>query len=356
MMNVVDFYTLTFVILCTIISLGVLANIVSLTVWTKGWRCRAGAYSAYFKLLAATDLFVLLVPGTDSLLKYMPGRNLQLRVINTFLCKFMMFSAFFGIQLSTWISVAMTIHCTVTLCYPVRFYQGNNRKRWAYVVFCFIVLFLFLLNIPIGLDTELVVHKKRSKAADPVEINTIKYCSNPQLQGSPTNITLLKYISVIGFYIILPTLIFLACNIIILVKMCRVKHFTSVHRLLIKNLQGVIRLTIYITSVRIISALPVLLTFLVRFNIIRMEPVHLRILSVVSYACLYLSNAVNCLLYILGSRHFRLDLKDLCTMQLNGCLSVCKDEQTRYDIECSVEQINLHETIVYKNTMVVKHF
>ena len=312
-MDIKDFYILTFVILCIIISVGTIGNIISIIVWTKGARCRRSTLSIYFKILPACDLFVLLVPGMDSLLKFFPDYVIQLRTQSDWMCKLMIFMTYFGIQLSTWVSVAMTIECTVALCFPVKFYHRNNKTRCAVIIIGIILLLLTCLNLPVSLASHLDVINRRGKS--------FKYCNVTNLSQLRV-IKFLTYISSIGFYVVLPVILFIICDITMLIKLCEMRCSTSVHRILTRSIKSTSKLIIVVNIIHVVTNTPVLLSFLTRLDVIEFDSMNLRILSVISYGCLYLSNSVKIIPFCCMKAAFRYDLKTLCRRCCACCSSL----------------------------------
>jgi hypothetical protein len=334
-MDVKDFYVLTFVILCIVISIGTIGNIISLIIWTTGTRCRKSSLAIYFKILPACDLFVLLLPGIDSLLKFIPDNIIQLRTQNDLMCKFMIFTTYFGVQLSVWVSVAMTIECAMALCFPVEFYHRSNKTRCAVIICGIIIILLAGLNIPISLAADLVTINRQGKS--------LKYCNVKNMQQSGT-LMILTYLSSIGFYVALPVILFTICDVIILVKLCEMRCSTQVHRILTRNIKSTAKLIISVNLIHVIANIPVLVTFLTRFDVIKLDSMDLRTLSVISYGCLYLSNAVKIFVFYLMKTDFRYDMRALGRRLCVCCISSYRQTNHR--------QINLQT----QDTTNVKEF
>lgn len=315
-MNAEDFYNLTFVLLCVIITVGIVGNIISIFVWAKGAQCREMTCYTYFKILTVCDLFVLLVPGTNSLLKYIPGNSIHLLTTNDFLCKFVIFTVQFSLQLAEQVTVAVIVDCTIALCFPVHFYRRNNKVRCAYLVFVFLTLVLMVLNIPVSLAAELETVKNRGK--------TLHFCSIPK-EPKYTLISPYTYLSSI-VYIVFPTFMFIVCDLIALVRFFRIRNSTPVHRILTRNITKMAKLAMCINVVHVITNIPVLLTFLIRFDLTDLDSdvLDLRILSVVSYVCLYSRHAINILFYCIVKKDFRHDLSMFCLSN-----SICRGETCR---------------------------
>lgn len=113
--------------LAIIIVFGVIGNILSLLVWSVGKQCRIMSCGYYFRLLAIADIFNLLISGIAMLLEISPA-YIILYDYNNFFCKFVPFSAHFGVQWSSWITVSVTIERTVSITSPMKFYHSKSKN------------------------------------------------------------------------------------------------------------------------------------------------------------------------------------------------------------------------------------
>ena len=140
--------------LTLIICFGMVGNIISFLVWTKGKRCRSLPGGIYLRALAIADSIVLCVSATDrtaGLLFEVRPRNL-----NNVLCKFETTTFHFGMIVSTWIVVCFTAERTVAVCQLKTSSRWMNKTMTVFILVS-ITIIAFLLNLPYAIGCKLMV-------------------------------------------------------------------------------------------------------------------------------------------------------------------------------------------------------
>ena len=135
------------IILSIAIFFGILGNIVSCCVWTKGRRCRKLPGGIYLRALAISDTIALCLPATNEAVKLLTQHDP--RDFNLFFCKLENVGRHFGLLVSSWIIVCFSIERTVALFKPRQTAIWTNRKTTMAIV-TGIFVFNFLLNLPYG--------------------------------------------------------------------------------------------------------------------------------------------------------------------------------------------------------------
>ena len=143
-----DFQFCLGLILSVAICFGIVGNIISYIIWTKGTRCKKTQSRIYLRALSISDTIALCIPATHKAVDLI--FNVKLKHQNTVLCKLAGTGRHFGLLVSSWIIVCFTVERTLSVFKPRRPTQGQTEHRTrAIVVIIFIVN--FLLNLPYGI-------------------------------------------------------------------------------------------------------------------------------------------------------------------------------------------------------------
>lgn len=308
--------------LVIIICIGVPANIISYIIWSRGTKCRSTACSVYFKLLAISDLLVLLIPAPIDVINkanvgahFLPNNVLRLEYLYDFVCKCYNFSFNFFPQVSAWITTSLTIERTISICFPLKLYRTNASKR-AYIVMSVIVLAGTALNVPELIYRSIAVYDI------PYQYQGINGTFTYQVCKITSTLTITTYISFIIFTSSLPFITLTVCNIIILVKLCTSLSARSETRQ--RSIRNMTKITVCVSIVQCVSNIP--RAIYEHFNMINVDGVGYNYIEF-AFICFYLNNGVNWIMYCLIGHDFREDLKDMCKKCRIGCGSSNRDNR-----------------------------
>lgn len=140
------------IIIILVVVFGVIGNLLSLLVWIKGDKCSKISCSMYFRLLAATDLVVLIVScGFPFFYEYVtniPVSVLEYPENHTLYDEFnylvpVLFFKRVGPQISPWLLTVITIERMLSLTFPFKFWLKGCKKRAVIIYVCILVYFTF---------------------------------------------------------------------------------------------------------------------------------------------------------------------------------------------------------------------
>lgn len=152
-MSIKEFKFIFGLILFLVIVLGVIGNVVSFIIWTKGKRCRKFAGSLYLTVLAVSDALVLCVYASYFAVDYVFG--VSYLDINVFMCKLGRTPWHFTLLLSTWIVVCLTVERVLAVRWPLKSGRWMTRRNSRIIITVLIVL-CFSPNIPWTFGTTIL--------------------------------------------------------------------------------------------------------------------------------------------------------------------------------------------------------
>ena len=305
-----------FVIQAIIVTIGTISNLISFMVWLKGKVCHTLPIALYFRLLAAMDTFILLVPGVELLL-YVSPYNIILRDLSSVTCTLYPGLTSSSVRVSSWIISSFTIERTLYIYFPTRFRVVQNSKRTLTITACLIIVSL-LMDLPIFIRSELKPPDIKLNST----LNVTSQNFTSEINGAAK--TLHCSSSVKSEEIILdgitkfmlPLIILVGCNSLILVQFRRQSRFSM--RTGSQKVQGK-RQVRYRNAIYQIIAISVfhcistgpwsILASCGEFGCVDGRFYHELLLAFNSLA--YLNSAVNVLLYCFIGNDFRADLKRL---------------------------------------------
>ena len=135
-------------ILTLIICSGIVGNVISFLVWTKGRRCRKLPGGTYLRALAVSDTVALCIPAFNEAItlmtEYNPANNYD------FLCRLEITGRHFGLMVSSWIIVCFTVERTLAIARPT---TSSNllSKKGTMVIMIAIFVVNFIMNFPFGI-------------------------------------------------------------------------------------------------------------------------------------------------------------------------------------------------------------
>jgi hypothetical protein len=314
-----------------IIVLGVVGNILSFIIWSTGSRCSGMSCAHYFRLLALADLYCLVICGIVVMLEISPA-DIALYNLSNFLCKFYPFSAHFGVQMSSWMVVGVTVERTLSIRYPMKFIHSRSKHR-AVSVFIVIIIVAFLLDfMPFWLyEIKYEPHLDPSDGNKSVSNGTSPICVLPNAYSNVFRIWNV-YVSFGCFVVALPPVIIIFSNIITLLTL-RQHRISGANYHKYENRQSnsisFTYLVIIISVINCISTLPVGYLY-IQFDYFtaKSSPVFYR----VSMFLFFLNSGTNVIVYCLIGRNFRYDLKQLC--KSSCCKSTCqKSNRTSVELQ-----------------------
>ena len=144
-MDIKAFKFICGLILFCIIILGILGNILSFLVWSKGIHCRTLPGSFYLIALAVSDIFALCMTATYYAVDFVFEVNLT--DVNVFMCKLLNTTWHFTLLVSTWIVVCLTVERALVVCWPLKSARWTNKRKPKIIILVLIVV-CFIPNIP----------------------------------------------------------------------------------------------------------------------------------------------------------------------------------------------------------------
>ena len=140
-------------ILFLIIIFGIVGNVLSFIVWTKGRRCKKLPGGIYLRALVVSDTTALAIPALNEAINLVTHFNPRTEV--DFLCKLEIFGRHYGLLVSSWIIVCFTVERTVAIFRPRRS-TGLLSRTGTIALMTIIFVVNFILNFPFGIVYSLI--------------------------------------------------------------------------------------------------------------------------------------------------------------------------------------------------------
>ena len=303
-----------FIIFNVILFFGIPGNITSIIVWTKGEHCSKSSSAIYFKLIAISDLIVLIIPGFDYFMFFFPWARTDVRVTNDVFCKFFTGAFFISVDITIGITIALTIQRAIIIHFPIRSLQSDVHKR-AYVIFFVIVLAAFILSLPYiiaekVIETIYVKNESSTNTTNTTSVVVVKSCSYPDDTA--------KYIQPyntahFSCHVIIPIVILTLCNGVILHTLYKDRNQVVQRgcQNIRKSIHTVTALVVCISVIHIISTLPMTLHVINFYYKIQLTEFWRAFSNLIIQNLLFLNSGINCVLYCFIGKEFRNDLKSL---------------------------------------------
>ena len=315
------------VCLTFLICFGMVGNIISLVVWTKGRRCKNLPGGIYLRALAIADSVVLCVSATDmtaGLLFEVRPRNL-----NIVFCKVETTVFHFGLIASTWIVVCFTAERTISVC-QLKTSATKQSKASTISIIVVLTVVSFLLNIPYAVGCRLLIksdgkYKHVSVVTSNIDVfsksenttdNTteqFEYC------GAELSSFIFKYEKEYHFWFLdfvliflIPTAVISLCNILVLCVIAFRQKGVQMKKNSRRN--GITARALAVSLVHCVSSAPFSIAALVPGFI---EKAYIREIGHYYYAgvlisfCTFVNHGVNFILYSFFGTDFRLDTVEL---------------------------------------------
>ena len=149
-MNIFDF-CIGGALLCAI-SFGIVGNVLSFIVWTKGRRCKRLPGGIYLRALAVSDTIALCIPAANAAVGLLSGNYPD--KMTSFFCKLESMGRHFGLLVSSWIVVCFTLERTIAIFHPHNSTDSITKRRTIYIV-TLIFIVNCALNIPYGVVNDI---------------------------------------------------------------------------------------------------------------------------------------------------------------------------------------------------------
>ena len=311
-------------ILFFIIIFGIVGNILSFIVWTKGRRCKKLPGGIYLRTLAISDTTALLIPAMNEAISQLTQFNPKQEY--DFFCRVEIIGRHFGLLVSSWIIVTFTLERTIAIMKTnVSTALLSRTATITLMVAIFIVN--LMLNLPFG-----IVYKLTK-----VESLTISASNESELRGNVTSISgseivgfkqicttdRTSFFSYLNWYhiwfmdwvliFIFPFAIITGCNFAVLfVLISKRKNPNS--RLGSSVIKGVTKRAVAIGISHCITTGPFSISVLIPGYFSRALTVKYSQEYYINRVCLilaYLNHAINALLYNVFSSEFRKDLRGM---------------------------------------------
>jgi len=290
---------------------GVLCNFTSILIWTLGPKSSRLPCCSYFTSLAVVDFLVLAFPATI-LYASIAYPEVYMTVLDTEFCWAEILSSYALIEISNWISTALSFERMLAIVFPFKFTSENLKKRG--IVVCLIITFLFVTaNVPV-----VFMFKER---------NFTQICSNEEDHEFYLYIPTVVIDAVLGT--LLPFTLIIACNLVVVVAIVRRKHnVTSSAR---HDGQGARMLTRLVLGVGLVFVLGngawVAVTF-IKLIWYTEEVEEIIFFTRVADTLMYFCSWANPLLCLLICKSIKEDLTHVAASMINGarkCLfMICK--------------------------------
>ena len=131
-----------------VIGSGILGNVLSFLVWTKGRRCKKLPGGIYLRALAVSDTIALFTPALNEAIRlvsqFSPAQN------DNFLCKLDLVGRHYGLIASSWIVVCFTLDRTQAIFRSTTSNHLFNRKGTIAIMLT-VFFASFVLNLPYGI-------------------------------------------------------------------------------------------------------------------------------------------------------------------------------------------------------------
>ena len=336
--------------LALIICFGMVGNIISFLVWTKGKRCRNLPGGIYLRALAIADSVVLCVSAADraaGLLFEVRPRNL-----NNILCKFETTMFHFGIIVSTWIVVCFTAERTIAV------YQVKTSTRWlnktttVSIITCIAVITL-LLNLPYAVGCKLMMksdgkYNHATVVTSNIDISDVRTTGNVnhttsfEYCGADSSSFIYKYERGYHFWLLDFVLIFSVPLTFIIISNVTVLYVITCRRNEVKmksdsRRNAITARALSVSLVHCVSSAPFSIAVLVPGfveNAFARESGHDYYVGVFVSLCTFLNHGVNFILYSFFGTDFRRDTGELFGKKMgtirpetSALNNSCKDPQ-----------------------------
>lgn len=287
--------------------LGVVGNIFSLIVWNKGRRCKSRECCFYFKILALSDILVLIVCTEFHYGQHITSQESW----NCVVIAIGKFAMLFGTQISPWIIVALSVERTIRILFLLKC-SGTSTTKWTLISLGSVVLTLFILQC---ICTYL-------------EINNSYFleglCYMYQVAAT-YHILKIEELMITWGLSILPFTFIIICNVCILVKLLYMKRtrLATGSRQRERRFHTFTVLTVATGLLHCCSVIPIMLYIISAYQnlIYNHDPLSIfshhrnSVNSVVwdylPETTIFLNNSLNFYVYCLFGRDFRDDLKDV---------------------------------------------
>lgn len=283
-----------------IIISGICGNILSSVVWCTGEKSKKSKCSIYFRFLAIIDLAVIFLPGALTYLAV--SLKINLMDLSKIFCMTYMFSGSFLMQVSAWITVALTIERTLCTVFPFKFSSGRSPRRTLVVLTTTVVLSL-LLNIPTTMTYRF----------DEIENVTRCFVAEDEVSNIFIQIRTVSYTFLTS---LVPLAIIILGNMLMIAKIAQSRFRDNAHEAMKRK---VTKLAVSIGIVFVLSSLPWALFLLVNQSWVKTNMKIVANIYCVSMAPVYLNNALNPWLYCCFGKGFRQDLGQMAARVTHCC-------------------------------------
>ena len=182
------------IILVFTIVFGIVGNIVSYFVWTKGRRCKKLPGGIYLRALAISDTIALCIPATNEAIKNLT--QLDPRKYNLFFCKLENVGRHFGLLVSSWVIVCFSIERTLAILRPRKTATWTDKQRTAILVLGIFIV-SFLLNLPYGIVYHIMKVTDKPQWTTPLDItfeSNINETDDTNVKQLVVNVSSYKFI------------------------------------------------------------------------------------------------------------------------------------------------------------------
>jgi hypothetical protein len=195
--------TISISIASVLLFFGILGNVLSLIVWTNGPRCKVLSCVLYFKILALSDIFVLISYNASVFLRELYiFTNCKLDTLRLLLEQI-------GPQISPWIIVTLSVERTISIMFPLKCSRKPSKIR-TWISFGCILIILAILHC------LWMIRIKNSGI-------TLAGCGDIMTK-SELNIIVQLNLWVLA---ILPFSFIMVCNILILIQMFQMRKLKA---------------------------------------------------------------------------------------------------------------------------------
>lgn len=329
------------VILTAEILFGTVGNTISIMVWHNGRRCSKAACATYFKILAVTDICVLLIPALKFLLDLC---SISLSHAHIILCKTFGFFELFGSQISAWLVVCVSVERVFSLCFPLTF---DTKRAWKRACISTIIIIVAAA----GLNSFELKNSKMYQIKPETHENGVIVNKTDTLCATPLTdvLMIVRSVSFLWFLGILPLILVTTCNCVIVVKIFMMQKMHD--NLNIQSQNSAVTFTKICIAIGILyclSILPFMLHTLNLFEIIeiiKLNTVTYTVFRMFAYNSLYLNSSLNFLLYCFTGKDFWLDIKEMFSClkhrtRLSLSLSSMKSRTSLRSAHSSVYSVN----------------
>ena len=167
------------------ICFGVLGNLTSIFIWSKGRRCAKSPGKIYLIALAVSDTIALCLPVLELATELLFGIKPQDQSL--FLCRFELYGLHFGLIISAWIIACFTLERTIAVTFPYRSVSWISNKRRIIIILVIFISNVFI-NIPYAVGSTLLERELNEKT-DEVGLNTLLLLKSTVLERNENNST-----------------------------------------------------------------------------------------------------------------------------------------------------------------------